>query len=291
MENNGTGNLQKKRKILLDNTIYMVYNEQAMTKYNTRYCVLQRVSKMHKSCVFADKTYIGAIKMKICGIQKLTLLDYPEKTACTIFTGGCNFRCPFCHNGDLVTGNEQEEISQEEILAFLKKRQGILDGVCITGGEPLLWKDIGEFIKKVKELGFLVKLDTNGSNPELLAELVGSGLIDYVAMDIKNSLEGYPETVGVSGFDTADIQKSVKFLMECGIEYEFRTTVVAEFHTEERIERLAEWISGAKRYFLQNFKETDGVIQKGLHSVGEEKLKGFAETAKKYIEKVELRGV
>lgn len=229
--------------------------------------------------------------MKICGIQKLTLLDYPEKTACTIFTGGCNFRCPFCHNADLVVGSEPDGIPEEEILTFLKKRQGILEGVCITGGEPLLWSDIGEFIRKVKELGFSVKLDTNGSRPELLKELAGSGLIDYVAMDIKNSLEGYPETVGIDGFDTQDIQNSVKFLMESGIDYEFRTTVVEEFHTEERIRELAEWIKGAKRYFLQNFKETERVIQKGLHSVGEEQMKAFAETAKKYIEKVELRGI
>lgn len=229
--------------------------------------------------------------MKICGLQKLTLLDYPAHTACTIFTGGCNFRCPFCHNGDLVLGNDWAEISREEIMAFLKKRSGILDGVCITGGEPLLNADITEFIKDIRKLGYSVKLDTNGSRPELLAELVNSGLVDYVAMDIKNSEDAYAETVGINGFNTGNIQKSVEFLMNCGIEYEFRTTVVAEFHTEDRMERLAKEISGAKRYFLQSFKETDGVIQKGLHSVDKEQLEKFAETARKYISNVELRGI
>ncbi len=229
--------------------------------------------------------------MKICGIQKLTLLDFPGKTACTIFTGGCNFRCPFCHNGGLVTESEPEVIPEGEILAFLKKRQGILDGVCITGGEPLLWTDIGEFIAKVRELGYSVKLDTNGSNPKLLKELAASGIIDYVAMDIKNSLSRYPETVGLEGYDTEKVKESVEFLMGSGIDYEFRTTVVAEFHTEESIRELAEWISGAKRYFLQNFKETEGVIKKGLSSVGEEKMRLFAKIAREHIKEVELRGI
>lgn len=229
--------------------------------------------------------------MKICGLQKLTLLDYPGKTACTIFTGGCNFRCPFCHNGDLVLGGDVGEIPEAEIFAFLKKRIGILDGVCITGGEPLLNDDIRDFILGVRELGYSVKLDTNGSRPKLLKELITDGLVDYVAMDIKNSKVAYPETVGIDRFDVSGVEESIRFLITSGIEYEFRTTVVSEYHTKERIEELAKWISGAKRYFLQNFKESDGVIKKGLSPVGEESLKEFSEIAKRYINNVELRGV
>ena len=167
--------------------------------------------------------------MKIHGLLKLTLLDYPTKTACTLFTAGCNFRCPFCHNGSLVL-NKAEEIPQDEIFAFLKKRQGLLDGVCITGGEPLLNPDISEFIKRVRELGYSVKLDTNGSFPDRLIELAENGLIDYVAMDIKSSPEGYSKAVGLKDFDVTPNDKSIKFLLTGKVDYEFRTTAVKGLH-------------------------------------------------------------
>lgn len=229
--------------------------------------------------------------MKIHGLQKLTLLDYPQKTACTVFLGGCNFRCPFCHNRELVLGDFPQELSEEEIIAFLKKRIGILEGVCITGGEPLLNEDIAEFIKKIRDIGYLVKLDTNGSNPELLKKLVNSGLINYVAMDIKNSKKMYPETVGINNFDLSGVEESVEFLKSAGIEYEFRTTIVSEYHSKESITELAEWISGAKKYFLQNFIDSGNLIKPGLSPVSKDELKGFLNICKKYVEHADIRGI
>ena len=169
--------------------------------------------------------------MRIQGLQKLTLLDYPGKTACTIFLGGCNFRCPFCHNAALVTGVEDHEnFSEEELFDFLKRRQGILDGVCISGGEPLICPDLDELLKKIRDMGYLIKLDTNGSFPERLIRLVEEGLIDQVAMDLKNSREKYARTVGLGQFDVRPIEESVEYLLEGHVPYAFRTTVVREFH-------------------------------------------------------------
>ena len=186
--------------------------------------------------------------MRINGFQKLTLLDFPGHTACTVFTGGCNLRCPFCHNALLVTeADELEEYPEEEILAFLKKRQGILDGVAITGGEPLLQRDIRAFIEKVRALGYAVKLDTNGTFPKMLKELAEAGLLDYVAVDIKNSKERYAETTGIPRLDLSGIEETVRYLLEGHVPYEFRTTVVAEFHTPEDIRKIGEWIHGADR--------------------------------------------
>ncbi len=229
--------------------------------------------------------------MKIHGLQKLTLLDYPKKTACTVFLGGCNFRCPFCHNKELVLGDFPPAISEDEILKFLKKRIGILDGVCITGGEPLLHDDIEDFIKKIRDIGYLVKLDTNGSKPELLKHLINSGLIDYVAMDIKNSPNMYAETIGIDNFDLSPIEKSVEILKSADINYEFRTTIVSEFHTSESIKELSEWIHGSKRYFLQNFIDSGNLIRPGLNPVSEDELKVFCEIAKKYVEHSMVRGI
>ena len=178
--------------------------------------------------------------MKIQGLQKLTLLDYPGQVACTIFTAGCNFRCPFCHNAPLVTHIDDScDITTEEIFAFLKKRQGILDGVCVSGGEPLVQPDIAEFIREIKALGYHVKLDTNGSFPEKLKELVDEGLLDYVAMDIKNSARKYGETIGIDGYDPARILESVDYLMTNVVPFEFRTTVVREFHKKTDFEDIA----------------------------------------------------
>ncbi len=230
--------------------------------------------------------------MKISGFQKLTLLDFPGKTAATIFTGGCNMRCPFCHNALLVTElSETEDIPEEEVISYLKKRQGILDGVCITGGEPLLQKDIADFMKKVKALGLAIKLDTNGSYPEKLKSLVEAGLCDYIAMDIKNSKEKYPETVGIKDFDISAIEKSVSYIMSCGVDYEFRTTVVRELHEAADIEKIGEWIRGAKRYFLQNFVDSGNLIGEGMSAHNRETLDSMRICAEKCVDFVSLRGV
>lgn len=230
--------------------------------------------------------------MIISGLAKLTLLDYPGKTACTVFTGGCNFRCPFCHNAPLVIGADAGgRLSEEDVLSHLKKRQGILDGVCITGGEPLLQKDIAGFIAKIRELGYSVKLDTNGSFPEKLSMLAEKGLIDYVAMDIKNSKEKYPMTVGIKDFDVAPICESVEFLKTGALPYEFRTTVVREFHTADDFLAIGDWLTGAKKYFLQAFSDAGELIQDGLHGVEKPEMQAFAELLKPKIECVELRGI
>lgn len=230
--------------------------------------------------------------MIIHGFQKLTLLDYPGHTACTVFSGGCNFRCPFCHNAGLVLSPGQyDTVEEEEILAFLNKRRGILDGVCITGGEPLLNPDTEEFAAKVKALGYLLKLDTNGSFPERLENVVNAGLVDYVAMDIKNCLKKYPLTVGKEGFDTSPVERSVEFLRSGKVGYEFRTTVVREFHTEEDIREIGKWLAGVPRYFLQAFSDSGELIGEGLHGYSPEEYKRLLSAVREYIPSAELRGV
>ena len=230
--------------------------------------------------------------MKFYGIQKMTLLDYPEHVACTLFTGGCNFRCPFCHNALLVTELDGScVIPEEEVLAFLGKRRGLLDGVCVTGGEPLMNRDIGEFLQKVKDLGFKVKLDTNGTNPGLLKALVAANLVDYVAMDVKNSPEKYALTVGLETLDFAPVEESIKFLLGGAVDYEFRTTVAKQFHTPDDIEDAARLISGAKRYFLQAFNDSGNLIGSGITGVDEEEMRVMCEKAKKYVENTALRGI
>lgn len=229
--------------------------------------------------------------MEFNGFLKLTLLDFPEKTACTLFTRGCNFRCPFCHNASLALSREpMERFDEEEVLAYLQKRRGILDGVCITGGEPLLQAGLSAFIRRVKELGYAVKLDTNGSKPAALKQLVAEGLVDYVAMDIKNTPEKYPQSVGIDGYDVAPILDSVAFLMSGAVPYEFRTTVTAELHTVEDIEAIAKWLQGAPRYFLQNFEDSGDLIGE-QHAVSRETLDVMKAAAAPYIPSVALRGV
>ncbi len=230
--------------------------------------------------------------MQFSGFQKLTLLDYPEKTACTLFTAGCNFRCPFCHNAALVTHIDNSNYFTEEyVLDYLKKRQGVLDGVCITGGEPLMHKELPEFIQKVKELGFLVKLDTNGSYPERLAALIDSGLIDYVAMDIKNCKDKYLLTADCDVDDLLNVEKSIEILNAGKIEFEFRTTVVKEYHTVEDITKIAEWIAPAKKYFLQNFIDSGDIIKNNLSAHSRETLDLMRSAAQYIIPKVEIRGI
>ena len=231
--------------------------------------------------------------MNISGIQKLTLLDYPGKVACTLFTAGCNFRCPFCHNAGLVLPDRLEEasITEDEVMSFLKKRAGMLDGVAITGGEPLLHTDMPEFLEKIKNLGYKIKLDTNGSNPKLLKEIVNAGLVDRVAMDIKNAPTEYNKTAGCS-VDMEKIEESKDFLLTGTCDYEFRTTVVKGIHTKESLIAAAKWISGAKESYLQQFKDSGNLINpEELTAFDENEMHGLADAVREYVPTAEVRGV
>lgn len=223
------------------------------------------------------------------GFQKLTLLDFPGKVACILFTKGCNFLCPFCHNSSLVHSSTPD-ITEDEVLEYLAKRQGILEGVCISGGEPLIHDGLEAFIRKVRNMGYAVKLDTNGSFPDKLKHLADSGLIDYVAMDIKNSFEKYPLTAGKDNIDISKINESIDFLMSSGIDYEFRTTVVAELHTPQDIVSVCRRISGAKRYFLQNFVDSGDILENGLNPVPEDILDKMLLEGRKIMKNIFIRG-
>lgn len=231
--------------------------------------------------------------MSIQGLQKLTLLDFPGQVACTVFLGGCNFRCPFCHNASLVLEPGQEtEITQEELLAFLKKRQGVLDGVCVTGGEPLLWPKLPELLQKIKALGYQIKLDTNGSRPELLRQLVQEGLVDYVAMDIKAGPQNYAHVAGVPGLDLTPIEQSVAFLKSGAVKHEFRTTVVSPLHTGRDFEEIGHWLQGEEHYFLQGFVDSGALMQnEGLAAYTKEEMEEFLELVQKNIPHAALRGI
>lgn len=218
--------------------------------------------------------------MRIQGFQKLTLLDYPGKVACILFTEGCNFRCPFCHNAALVSHvDPSARLSVEEILSQLEKRKGILDGVCVTGGEPLLQRGLEEFLSAVKQMGLSVKLDTNGTFPERLRALVEAGLVDYVAMDVKNCREKYARTAGVQTLALDAIEESVAFLLEGRVPFEFRTTVTEELHTPEDIGAIAEWIKGAPAYYIQNFVDSGDLVGQGMHPVGKDTLDAMKSAA------------
>lgn len=230
--------------------------------------------------------------MKICGLQKLSLLDFPGNLAATVFTSGCNLRCKFCHNASLVTGtNPPEEIPNGYFFDFLNKRRGLIDGICLTGGEPLLQPDAEDFLRTVKELGFKVKLDTNGCFPERLDNLLKKSLIDYAAMDVKNSPLKYAETCGISFDVTEQVKRSADILAASGIDYELRTTVADELHTVTDIMLLAKWIGGSEKYFIQNFKISDDIIGDGTSPCSLEKLEKMKEAARPYFETVQLRGV
>ena len=232
--------------------------------------------------------------MRVSGLQKLTLLDYPGHVACTVFTAGCNFRCPFCHNAPLVLPERMQgdEDGSETVLAFLKKRQGILDGVAVTGGEPLLHKDMAEFLRKIKDLGYAVKLDTNGSFPQRLRELVEEGLVDRVAVDIKNAPALYGKTIGVPGFDLGPVEETKNYLLSGAVEYEFRTTVVKGLHTRESLVEAARWIAGAREYYLQQFKDSGDVIAiEGLSAFTGEEMHALADAVRPYVPSVQVRGV
>ena len=230
--------------------------------------------------------------MNFNGFQKLTLLDYPGKVACTLFTSGCNLRCPFCHNASLVTHIDNANIyKKEEILSYLKKRQGILEGVCITGGEPLLQPKIEDFIKDVKSLGYSVKLDTNGFYPDKLINLVEKGLVDYVAVDFKNSYEKYPMTTGIENLDLSPFKKTVEFLLSGKVDFEFRTTVVDKIHETQDIVDIAKTIQGAPRYFLQSFVDSGDLISNGLCAISPENMKKMALLVRDFVPNTEIRGI
>ena len=230
--------------------------------------------------------------MRICGLQKLAMVDYPGKLAATVFTGGCNLRCPFCHNALLVTRlTESPQLDLQEVLDFLKSRRGILDGVVLSGGEPLLQPGAADFLAAVKDMGFDTKLDTNGCYPDILADILSRKLADYVAMDIKNSREKYAMTVGIPNFDLTPVEESIKLLKESGVDYEFRTTVVKEFHQNDDFSAIGAWLKGAPKYFLQNFVDSGNLIGADLHPVSIQELRQFVEQCQPFFGSVALRGV
>ena len=227
--------------------------------------------------------------MSLVGLDKMSLLDYEDKISCVLFYKACNFRCPFCHNG-LTVLEAEDEFLFEAVLEYLKSRVGLLDAVVFTGGEPTLEPHLKEHIKQVKELGFLIKLDTNGTNPKVVKDLIDSNLLDYIAMDIKNSESKYPLTAGTKTVDMGAIKESIDIIMNSGVPYEFRTTLVDEFHKLEDMDGLGELIKSSPILYLQKFVEREGCIQKGLHEVKEEEANKFKEVLLQYVKKVELRG-
>ena len=229
--------------------------------------------------------------MKIHGFQKMTLLDYPGRVACTVFLGGCDMRCPFCHNAELLDGTAPPVMGEEELIGFLEKRRGLLDGVAITGGEPLLQKDLPGLAARIRELGYPVKLDTNGTHPDRLQRMIREDLVQYVAMDIKNSPERYAETAGLQTIDLAPVRESAAMLMEGNTEYEFRTTTVAELHDDQSFEKIGEWIQGARHYYLQRFTDRETVPFAGLYAPTHEQMRRWAEIVRPYVPSVMLRGV
>jgi len=230
--------------------------------------------------------------MKIHGLQKMTLLDFPGKVACTVFLGGCDLRCPFCHNAELIDGTAPAVMDETELLAFLEKRKGLIDGVAITGGEPLLrGEELVTLAERIRDLGYPLKLDTNGTHPERLRKMIDGGLAAYVAMDIKNDPERYGRTAGIENIDLGPIRESVCLLMEGKTDYEFRTTTVAELHDGESFRKIGEWIRGAKRYYIQKFTDRETVPFEGFHAPTDEEMRRYLEIVRTYVPAAELRGV
>lgn len=234
--------------------------------------------------------------MRIVGLQKMTLLDYPGKVACTVFLGGCNFRCPFCHNGGLLDGAAPEAMSPEELLAFLEGRRGLLDGVCITGGEPTLSPELPELLRQIKALGFAVKLDTNGTHPQMLRKLAEAGLVDYIAMDVKNCPRRYAKTVGLPTAPLDTLEESLRFLLEGAVDFELRTTVVQEFHDEAAITEMGTWLYNLNKskkipvIFLQPFVNRDSVLDQKLHTPEKGEITRFAALLQTFVQEVSVRG-
>lgn len=229
--------------------------------------------------------------MKIHGLMKMTLLDFPGQVACTVFLGGCDMRCPFCHNAELLDPDAPADLDEEALYEFLGKRHGLLDGVVFTGGEPLLRKELPDVMKKIREMGFKIKLDTNGNHPDRLKEIVEAGLVDYVAMDIKNSPERYAQTCGLEKVNMEKINESISLLMHEAPDYEFRTTVVAQLHDRDSFLAIGPWLKGAKRYFLQAFADRDTVPFAGFTAPSKESLEEYAEVLRPFISEVSIRGV
>ena len=228
--------------------------------------------------------------MIISGFQKLTLVDYPGYTACIIFTQGCNFKCPYCHNSSLINGeNNSNKIREQDLFDYLDKRKGLIDGVCISGGEPLLQKDIELFAKKIKEKGYKIKLDTNGSRPQTLKKLIDSNLIDYVAMDIKNTFDAYNLTTGVN-VSIDDVKESISILKNSYIDFEFRTTIVKEFHSFESIKAILDFIGKDVKFYIQNYRDCDTVLKKGLNGFSDEELIEIQSKLKMQYPNVIIRG-
>ena len=232
--------------------------------------------------------------MNIAGLQKMTLLDFPGKVACTVFFQGCNFRCPFCHNSDLLPGQGQPLMDDQELLDFLQKRKGLLDGVCITGGEPTLQAQLMELMRRIKELGYAVKLDTNGSRPQVLRQLVEAGVVDYVAMDIKNSREEYSKTAGMNESLLPQVEESIRYLLSGAVDYEFRTTVAKPLHTAASIEAMGNWVAQwgkPKRWYLQCYMDRESVLGSGLSAPGKEEMERYCKILGLYTEAISLRGM
>lgn len=229
--------------------------------------------------------------MEIFGLEKLSLVDYDGKIGATVFTGTCNFRCGFCHNSPLVLDVQKlPVIPEEEILSYLSKRKGVIEGVCISGGEPTLQKDLPAFCEKIKKLGYCVKLDTNGTSPETVKLLNESGLCDYFAMDIKNDKDNYASIIGFDKYDTQKIEKTVDYFLSGNADYEFRTTLIKEYHKKDNIIKIGEWLKGANKYFMQKFKASDSCISGGLSSVEDETAKEFLSVISPYVKHAALRG-
>ncbi len=228
--------------------------------------------------------------MKIYGLQKMTLLDYPGRIACTVFLNGCDMRCPFCHNSDLAEGTAAPVMEEEELLAFLRKRKGLLEGVAVTGGEPLLREESLDLLRALRELGYSVKLDTNGTHPDRLRRALEEGLAQYVAMDLKNSPDRYARTVGLEAFDLGRVRESAALLLSSGGAYEFRTTAVKEFHDDDSFRAMGEWIHGARRYAIQVFTDRESVPFAGLHAPDPEDLRRWEEIMRPHAAEVLIRG-
>ena len=228
--------------------------------------------------------------MMLHGLQKMTLLDFPGRVACTVFLGGCDFRCPFCHNYELADGSARPVMDEAALMTFLEKRRGLLDGVAITGGEPCLRPDLPDLMRRIRGLGFAVKLDTNGTHPELLNVILREGLADYVAMDIKNSPQKYARTAGLAELDLTPIRRSVELLTEGSVDYEFRTTVVDELHEADDFEAIGAWIAGARRWFMQPFTDRDTVPYGGLHAPSAEKMGAWLGIMRRYVPDSRIRG-
>ena len=229
--------------------------------------------------------------MKIHGLQKMTLLDFPGRVACTVFLGGCDLNCPFCHNAELIDGTAAPVMDEEELLAFLEKRKGLLDGVAFTGGEPTLRKDLPDLIRKIRALGYPIKLDTNGMHPDRLKAMLDEGLLDYVAMDVKAGPQNYAHTCGLDTIDLQPINESISLLLHSKIDYEFRTTVVDELHTIDDFSAIAQWIAGAKAYYLQAFTDRDTVVYENFHAPTRACMETYAAAVRKTVPNTALRGI